>query len=128
MKVLVDSSVWVEYFNEGNASVLDFLIDENIVATNYVILSELVPFLKMRRHNAVIELLRSITQIPMNLDWEEIIFFQTQCLKKGSNGIGLPDLIIAQNAIQNNCYIYSIDKHFALLNRAIGVQVYRSKD
>jgi len=41
MTVLVDSSVWVDYFRDGgNASKLEFLIDENLVAVNELILTE----------------------------------------------------------------------------------------
>jgi hypothetical protein len=41
MSVLVDTSVWVEYFRSGNNSEkLDFLIDENlIILPNYRSLS-----------------------------------------------------------------------------------------
>lgn len=49
MSVLVDTSVWAEYFKNGNNfEQLDFLIDENLVVTNNLILAELIPFLKMR--------------------------------------------------------------------------------
>ena len=35
MSVLVDTSVWVEYFRSGyNSEKLDFLIDENLIVTN----------------------------------------------------------------------------------------------
>ena len=47
MPILVDSSVWIDYFNSGvNSSRLDELIDENIVVTNAFILAELIPFLR----------------------------------------------------------------------------------
>jgi hypothetical protein len=45
MSVLVDSSVWIEYFRNGNnLNELDILIDENLVLINDLILSELIPF------------------------------------------------------------------------------------
>jgi len=42
------------------------------------------------------------------------IEYQYKCLKNGLNGIGIPDLIIAQNAKLNHCEIYSLDNHFSL--------------
>jgi predicted nucleic acid-binding protein len=46
-------------------------------------------------------------------------------MKSGSNGIGIPDLLIAQNAIQNETPIYSIDKHFSyMFNANIGIRKY----
>jgi hypothetical protein len=31
---------------------------------------------------------------------------------RGLIGIGIPDLIVAQNAKQNHCKIYSLDSHY----------------
>ena len=61
MSVLVDTSVWVEYFRHGKGlDQLDFIIDENLVVTNDLILAELVPFLKARYQSRIILLLHSI--------------------------------------------------------------------
>jgi len=60
----------------------------------------------------------------LDIHWEEIIEFQVKCLKGGANGVGIPDLIIAQNAKQYNCKVYSLDKHFRLLNQVLKVKLY----
>lgn len=129
MEVLVDTSIWIDYFRDGNnATYVDFLIDENIIVTNEIILAELIPYLKIKKQPKVISLLHEVNKIPLNIHWEEIIKFQVKCLKSGANGIGIPDLIIAQNARQNNCKIYSLDKHFQLLNQLIKLRLYTQKD
>ncbi len=46
-------------------------------------------------------------------------FIWIDYFKSGNNGIGIPDLLIAQNSKQQNCKIYSLDKHFRLLNETI---------
>jgi hypothetical protein len=116
--------VWVEYFRRGNNSEkLDFLIDENIVVTNDLILAELTPFLKIRKQRKLIMLLHNIKKLPININWAELIDFQYQCLMKGLNGIGIPDLIIAQNANQNDCEIYSFDNHFKLLQNILKIEL-----
>ena len=126
MKVLVDTSMWIDYFRGGNNSKdLDFLIDENLIVTNDIILAELIPYLKIKMQMKVIELLREVNKISLDIHWEEIIEFQVKCLKGGSNGIGIPDLIIAQNAQQNDCKVYSLDKHFRLLNQVLKVKLYK---
>lgn len=123
MPVLVDTSVWVEYFRSGGDSEkLDFLIDDNLVAVNDLILAELIPFLKIRNQGKIIKLLYNITMLPINIDWEQLIDYQYKCLKNGLNGVGLPDLIIAQNAKQNHCEIYSLDNHFKRLQDIIGIE------
>lgn len=124
MQVIVDSSIWVDYFRGGRKSEkLDYLIDENIVATNDLILAELIPFLKIKNQLKIISLLKSICRFDMNIHWDQIIEYQYRCLKKGINGIGLPDLIIAQNAIQNHCEIYSLDSHFKMMEKVIELKL-----
>lgn len=124
MPVLVDTSIWVEYFNKGDGfEKLDLIIDENLVVTNDLILAELVPFLKIRKQKKIIELLNSINKLELSINWDEITDYQLKCLKKGVNGVGIPDLIITQNAKQNNCEIYSKDKHFTLLKNILGIKI-----
>ncbi len=125
MNVLVDTSIWIDYFRSGNSSSdLDVLIDENLIVTNDIILAELIPVLKLKKQLKVIKLLQEINRIPLQVNWEEIIEFQVKCLRAGTNGIGIPDLIIAQNAKANNCKVYSLDKHFRLLHQIIYIELY----
>lgn len=120
MQVLVDSSVWIDYFRGGgNSDRLDVLIDENILVINDLILAELIPFLKIQNQHELIDLLNFVERLDMNIDWEQIIDFQYKCLRNGINGIGIPDLIIAQNALQNHCEIYSLDQHFKLMKKTL---------
>ena len=125
MDILVDTSVWIDYFRDGTRSEnLNTLIDENLLVTNDIILTELIPFLKVRKQAKVIDLLQALRKIPLQINWDEIIDFQVKCLKRGVNGIGIPDLLIAQNAKNNNCAIYSLDNHFRLLNQVIKVKLF----
>ncbi|OGS34863.1 MAG: twitching motility protein PilT [Elusimicrobia bacterium RIFOXYB2_FULL_49_7] len=112
--ILVDSSVWIDYFNGTNsrANLLSDLIDNNIVCTNNIILAELIPSIKKAGESELADLFLSIKNIPINIDWDEIIKMQTINLKNGFNKIGIPDLIIMQNAIQNELSLFSFDKHF----------------
>jgi len=124
VSVLVDSSVWIEYFRSGkDLEKLDLLIDENIVVINKLVLTELIPFLKIRNQRKIINLLSDINKLELNINWDEIADYQYKCLKAGLNGLGIPDLLIAQNAIQNNCSIYSLDNHFKLLSDIIRLKL-----
>jgi predicted nucleic acid-binding protein len=125
MEVLVDTSIWIDYFRGGDSSKdVDYLIDENLIITNDIILAELIPYLKIKKQNKVISLLQEINKVPLSVHWDEIIEYQVKCLKGGANGVGIPDLIIAQNAKQNSCEVYSLDKHFRLLNQVLKVKLY----
>ena len=124
MTILVDTSVWIEYFRNGkNLEKLDFMIEENLVVTNDLILAELIPFLKIRKQNKIIKLLNNIKKLQIQIEWDEIIEYQFKCLRNGINAVGIPDLIIAQNALQNNCEIYSIDNHINLLKDIIYIRI-----
>ncbi|MBU0987953.1 MAG: PIN domain-containing protein [Proteobacteria bacterium] len=124
MSVLVDTSVWIEYFRKGiDSEKLDFLIDENLLVINDLILAELVPFLKIQNKRNIINVLYKIKKLNLSINWDQIIDYQYKCLKNGLNGIGIPDLIIAQNAKQNHCEIYSLDNHFSLMKDFLNFQV-----
>ncbi len=120
MSVLVDSSIWVEYFRgSADEGRLDFLIEENLVVVNELILAELIPALHLRRQLKLISLMREIICPPLDVDWDNLIQMQIACLKHGINTVGIPDLMIAQNAIQNRLELYTRDKHFTLIARHV---------
>jgi predicted nucleic acid-binding protein len=124
MSVLVDTSIWIEYFRSGNHSEkLDFLIDENLIVINDLILAELVPSLKFHNQSKIVKLLYNINKIGLSINWIQIIDFQFKCLKNGLNGIGIPDLILVQNAKQNGFEIFSLDNHFNLMKDILGLRL-----
>ncbi len=118
MSIIIDSSVWIEYFRNGNNhEKVDFLIDENLVATNDLILAELTPFLMLKKQYELIELLKTIDNMAMHIDWQQLVEMQYKCISNGLNGVGIPDLIIAQNAMSHSCRVYSLDKHFDKMSK-----------
>ena len=125
MRVLVDTSVWIDYFKSGvDSTEVDKLIENNVVYTNDLILTELIPYLRLKNQILIINIIKEISVFPLFIDWLEIQDFQFKCLKSGLNGIGIPDLIIAQNAKQNNGYIFTFDKHFNLSKDILSINVY----
>ena len=117
-KVLVDSSVWISYFNDKNAhGKLDKLISNNQICTNNLILSELIPFLTIKSQNDVVEALLELPNITLIVNWELIINLQIQNLKNGINKVGIPDLILVDNVASNNMILFTEDKHFRLIQR-----------
>ena len=125
MSVLIDSSVWIEYFRNGNNyEKVDFLIDEDLVVTNDLILAELIPFLKIRKQNNLVGLLNNISKLVTNIKWAEIVELQYLCLQNGLNGVGIPDLIIVQNALQNGSKIYSLDRYFSTMKGFLGFEIF----
>jgi predicted nucleic acid-binding protein len=124
--VLVDSSVWIEYF-KGNDSVLPLneLIDSNNLCINDLILAELLPSIDHKNEDDLKELLLAIEKIDMEIDWHQIISMQTKNSRNGMNKVGISDLIIIQNAIENNIELYTIDKHFDLMSKIHELKLFR---
>lgn len=125
MSILVDTSVWIDYLRGGPQSRnFDTLINENLIATNELVLSELLPALTIQGQKRLIDLLRLLPLQPLAINWDEVRSFQTRCLKKGFSGIGIPDLIMAQNAIEHNTPLYTLDKHFRWLAETTSLKLF----
>ena len=127
--VLVDTSVWISYFRGVPeelkiADGLDYLLSGDEVFINEIVLSELIPAMTVRRETKVIELIKAIRCLPTAIDWEDIRRMQIVCLKNGINKVGLPDLIIAQQAIRNGIPLFSLDKHFRLMVKHLGLKLW----
>jgi hypothetical protein len=115
-QVLVDSSVWIQYFRFGGIEKLDRLLEEDLVCTNDLILSELGPSLIVQNKVEIWESLRALNRIPLRIDWDLIRGYQILNMKNGINKIGIPDLIIVQQVIEEKLSIFTFDKHFKLMN------------
>jgi len=124
--VLVDSSVWIEYF-KGNESALPLneLIDSNNLCINDLILSELLPSINHKKEVDLKELLLTITKIDIVINWHQVILMQTLNLRKGINRVGIADLIITQNAIDNDLELYAFDKHFILMSELHELKIFK---
>jgi predicted nucleic acid-binding protein len=123
MNYIIDSNIWIEFFNKKNFfdSVSELLINNNTYL-NKIILAELIPSAQAKREFEFIECLSGIETLDLNIDWDEIIGIQIQCIKNGINKLGLLDIAIAQNARQNNAGIFTVNHHMILLCNLIGVE------
>jgi len=124
-RVLVDTSIWISFFKgDETAKPLLSMIESNLICTNELILAELIPSLMLRKENTLINLLRHVELQSLNINWNEITAMQAENLNNGINRVGLPDLIIAQNAIQNDSLLFSLNKHFQLMSKITGLKLY----
>lgn len=78
----------------------------------------------MRRETRLIGLLEEVSRIPLHIDWEKIIDYRTTCLSHGINKVGIADLIILDNVIQNDLVLFSLDRHFQLMNTHIDFNLF----
>ena len=122
--ILVDSSVWIEYFKgTERAIILNELIDNNSLCINDLILAELLPAINQRKEVQLREMLMSVAKAELKINWNQIVYMQTQNLLHGINKVGIPDLLIVQNAIDNNLQLFSYDKHFRLMSEIFDLRL-----
>lgn len=114
-KVLIDSSVWIEFFKNPETPGLEELIAEDLICTNEIVLCELIPFLLKNNKKNIVTSLLAVENIPLNINWKFIREYQFLNLKNGINKVGIPDLINLQQVIEEKLTLYSYDKHFKLM-------------
>ena len=124
--ILVDTSVWIDSFHGGSCKdVMNILLANREACVNDVILAELLPSMNVRNENEVRELLLALPKLQMNVDWNNLVAMQTENIRHGLNKVGLPDLMIAQNALQSNAKLFSIDRHFELMGEIHSLQMFK---
>lgn len=123
--ILVDSSVWIGYLRNGqNADIIQVLIENELICTNEIILAELIPNLQIQNKGELIETFLSFKCKPYHVFWEGLRAIQIQNLKNGINAVGIPDLMIAQHCIDDNLELWTLDKHFYLMNKHLHFKMF----
>lgn len=122
-KVLVDSSVWIQYFKSAGVPLLEQLLEEDFACTNDLILTELQPVLMHRGRHDILEGLMALERVTLRVDWELIRAYQLMNLQNGINKVGIPDLVIIQQVIEEKITLFSFDKHFRLMNEFLNFEL-----
>jgi predicted nucleic acid-binding protein len=122
--ILIDSSVWIEYFRTGKPTRLDRIIEEDLACINELIFTELAPALSLKNETDLLEGLQAIRMIPMNIDWEIVRAYQLMNLQNGINKVGIPDLIILQQVIDQKISLFSFDKHFKQMQNHLNFELF----
>lgn len=124
MRVIVDTSAWINYFKtRENDYLIDELLETGTACVNPIIRLELLPNMYHKNEKHLAQLFESLPNIGFDTNWDELVNWRTELLRNGLNGVGIPDLLIAQQAKQNDFPIYSFDKHFKLLSELLHIPV-----
>jgi predicted nucleic acid-binding protein len=124
--VLPDTSIWIDFFRGSDAATpLKQLIEDGLIVTNDLILAELLPSIEYKRERDLKQLMCAIPKVDLSIDWERIIGMQHTCLANGLNHTGIPDLIIAQNALDHDLMVFENDKHFRPMSGLFGLVLFR---
>ena len=115
-RILVDTSIWVEYFNRPGSKYADRLaelLETEAACITGIILAEL---LQGAKTPAEFNLLRnSLKVVPLLKEtektWEKVGKLSFELPRKGTV-IPLTDCLIAVLAQENNCQVFTLDNYF----------------
>ena len=121
MKVIIDTSVWVEYFNGKNQEIVTKvkgLIENEKVALCGIVLSEIIAGIRRQKdERIIIDALDALPYIETSLQsWILAGRIARELSEKGRK-IPLTDLIVAAIAIENDCELFTFDTHFDLVTK-----------
>ncbi|HPI92371.1 MAG TPA: VapC toxin family PIN domain ribonuclease [Deltaproteobacteria bacterium] len=115
--VLVDTSIWIDHFKKGNASLEKLLLDIKVVCHPFIIGELACGNLKNRKE--ILSLLHSLPMAP-TLDHDEILYF-IEVKKLMGIGIGLIDVHLLASAHLAHVPLWTIDKKLLNAADALGI-------
>lgn len=114
--VVVDTSVWIQFFNEPDSSEkheVVKLLKHNRIFLCGMELAEILQGTRIEKEREEVE--ETMAALPLltnNLStWTKIGAISSSLMRKGVT-IPFTDLFIATCAIINNCQVFTIDRHF----------------
>jgi len=127
-RVLVDTSVWVEYFRKGNPDLsarLDELMEVGGICIPAVVLAELIQGSKTELEIRTIEDLKDAFTVIDQKEgtWIEAGKLSYKLRRKGKS-VHLTDCYIAVIARENGCAILTCDAHFRDIREVLDIGLY----
>jgi predicted nucleic acid-binding protein len=126
--IVVDSSVWIDYFNNKRSAqveTLDKLLSEEILIVGDIILVEVLQgFRKDRDFREARKIMEQCVVVPM-LGAEVAIKAAENYRKLRKSGLtvrGTVDVIIATFCVCNNLRLLYSDKDFNVIKKSIGLK------
>lgn len=126
--VLVDTSVWIDYFREDtklNDEDLDRLIDQNRVAINPVIRLEILTGAKgEEQFEQLSDYLKGLLEIPFEDDhWAKAEPLRFGLMQDGTV-IPIADILIAATALSNEIELFHRDDHFDQISKKYDLNIF----
>lgn len=115
-KILIDTSVWIEYFRSKSSPIadrVDRMLDEDEVWIPKIVMAELMQGAKSTKELSIIrDFIEAFNVINQRDDtWIKAGRLSYDLKKKGKN-IHLLDCYIAVIAQENRCKVFTLNRHF----------------
>jgi len=114
--VLVDTSIWIEYFNKPDSNLgksLENLLKKGRVFITGIILTELLQGAKIKKEfESILESMLALPFLETTLNtWIQSGRISFVLRRKGIT-IPITDLVIASLSLESRCRIFTLDLHF----------------
>ena len=126
-RILIDTSVWIDYLQEastGIAGKVEDMISNHIIFVPKIVIAELIQGASSIKEISVIEDFTEAFNIIDQADdtWVDAGRLSYNLKKKGKT-VNLSDCYIASIAFQNNCHIFTLDKHFKDIQKILSINL-----
>jgi len=115
--ILVDTSIWVDHFRNGNPELKRLLNDNEVACHPFIILELACGNLKNRKE--IIILLHALSIVTCVENQEVLSFIEGQKLM--GKGLGLVDLHLLSSALLNNVLLWTLDKNLKQEARRLNI-------
>ena len=129
-KVLIDTSVWITFFRGKDKKVIDevssLLQKGRAVIAGIVLMELLQGALNEKELDNISTLLDPVERIdPSARQWEEAGRLSYRLRKKGATTATV-DTLLAMLAIENDCSLFTEDRHFEIIEKQSDLRLYPS--
>ena len=126
-KILIDTSVWIEYFRGKSSSVaqkVDGFLEKDEICVPKIVIAELIQGSKSKKELSIIEDFFDAFHI---IDQKEDSWIRagnlSYRLKKKGKNINLFDCYIAVIAQEYGCTIFSLNRHFKEIQTLLDISL-----
>jgi len=117
--VLVDTSVWVEHFRQGNIGLIN-LLNEGQVASHPLIIGELACG-NLKNRSQILSLFSALPTV-LVAEHEEVLGFIENHRLMGK-GLGFIDVHLLASAMLTNLPLWTLDKRLNSTSEALGLKL-----
>jgi hypothetical protein len=126
-RVLVDTSIWIDYFKGEDEELLkktDEFLTDAVVYVPKVVMAELIQGAKSEKEIAVIESFIEAFHIIDQTEhtWLKVGKLSYSMKRRGLN-VNLVDCYIAVLAEEHHCKIFSLDEHFKVIKKFLKIEL-----
>ena len=126
-KILVDTSVWIDYFKGQNGyivNLMDAILTKNSIYVPKVVIAELMQGCKSEKEISVVEDFLDAFYIIDNSEntWIKAGKLSFSMKKQGKT-VNLIDCYISVIASENDCAVFTLDKHFDDIKNFIKIKL-----